>query len=537
MTHASTASIASYDPKTRRRVVEARLAALGRPRAARRPPPPEGRLAADEYLAGLAETLVDLGPVFASFGRYLSTRVDLLPRRETRELAAIEDRGAPLAPGEVTALVRQQLGGPIEERFYRFNAVPRATTLWKAQHDAWLSPDVPVLVTLVRPDAAVLLFADLPLLALLAPWLGVPAAAFAAAVDDFAQTLQRRLDQTLQAAAFIRLAADAAEGGAFVAPVCYRDFCAPGILTLERVDGRTLEIALATRQAPSAAMDRDAAGQRLTTAWLRQAVAGRVVPFDFDLRSVLASGDRLVLLDAAFEPQTSAGQVQFFAYLKAVAAADPDTAWAWVGGAAAPGPGGEPEEELRRRLRQAVPFRDGEWSGDDRLAEQALVQWRVTRESGWRLHPHQLHMFRGLHAVATAGARLSPSRDTLQAALESEQLRIGFGQARDLLDVRGLPTAMDKLLHDLIALPQKLDDVLTLAAEGRLAVKLTVPEAREAQRVRNRTISMVASLITLTGLALLMRHVVPAYGVYAERGGMVMLLAAGAWLLIAAARL
>jgi predicted unusual protein kinase regulating ubiquinone biosynthesis (AarF/ABC1/UbiB family) len=537
MTHSPTASIPSSDSKARRRVVEARLAAFGRPQSARRVPPPEGRLAADERIAGLSAALVDLGPVFASFGRYLATRADLLARREALELSAIEDRGAPIPPGAVATVVRRQLGGSIEERFYRFDTVPHATTLWTERHDASLAPEVPVTVTVVRPDAAALLRVDLPELSLLGPWLGLPAPAFEAAIDDFAQTLQRRLDQTLQAASFIRLADDARSGGGFITPVCYRDYCATGVLTVARATGVPVATLPAAGQTPTGTMDREVAGERLTTAWLRQALGGRVVPFDFELRDVLLAGDRLVLLDAAFEPQTSAGQVQFLAYLKAVAAADPDTAWAWVGGAAAPGPGGEPEDELRRRLRQAVPFRDGEWSGDERLAEQALVQWRVTRESGWKLHPHQLHVFRGLHAVTAAAASLAPARDTLQSALESERIRLGLNQARDLVDVRGLPGSLDRLLRDLITLPQKLDDVLTLAAEGRLTVKLAVPEARESQRVRNRTVSLVSSLVTLTALALLLQHVVPAYGIYAERVGMVLLLVVGAWLLVAAARL
>src|SRR4051812_29671706 len=87
--------------RDRRKVIEEQLRALGTPpaaRAGRRAPPPEGRLGADEQRAGqMRAALVAIGPVFAAFGRYLSTRVDLLPRRDCAELAAIEDRD-PAAP-------------------------------------------------------------------------------------------------------------------------------------------------------------------------------------------------------------------------------------------------------------------------------------------------------------------------------------------------------------------------------------------------------------------------------------------------------
>src|SRR5687768_14536316 len=95
----SAAAAPSADLKRRRRFVEERLREAGRPRLARRFPPPEGRLGADEQpMRRLREALVELGPVFAGFGRYLSSRIDLLARRDCLELAAIGDRGEPLAP-------------------------------------------------------------------------------------------------------------------------------------------------------------------------------------------------------------------------------------------------------------------------------------------------------------------------------------------------------------------------------------------------------------------------------------------------------
>jgi hypothetical protein len=47
----------------------------------------------------------------------------------------------------------------------------------------------------------------------------------------------------------------------------------------------------------------------------------------------------------------------------------------------------------------------------------------------------------------------------------------------------------------------------------------------------------VASLVTLVGVALLVRHLAPAYGMGVERVGAVLLLIIGGWLLVAAARL
>ena len=93
------------------------------------------------------------------------------------------------------------------------------------------------------------------------------------------------------------------------------------------------------------------------------------------------------------------------------------------------------------------------------------------------------------------------------------------------------------LMRDMAQLPQKLDDILSMAAEGRLRVKLHVPDAGESRRARNRTVALVASLVAQVGVAFLVRHVAPVYGDTVERVGAVLLLLIGGWLLTAAARL
>jgi predicted unusual protein kinase regulating ubiquinone biosynthesis (AarF/ABC1/UbiB family) len=531
--------VASSGPRARRRAVEARLAQVDPPPAGRRSPPPEGRLSADEHaVTRLRAALADLGPVFAGFGRYLSSRIDLLPRREALELSAIPDRATPMTAAQVDACVAEQLGTPLERRFFEFDRTACDATLWTERHRAWLAPGVPVLVTMVRPDAAEWLASDVPLLPLLNPWVDVPPDGLAAAIDDFVSTLQRRLDQTLQVSAFATLAADASAHGGFSAPACYRDHCAPGILTIAKPAGATFDDILADESEPDATR---AAGeqyaQRLASAWLRQALLGRVVPFDFGPRDIVADGDRLVLIGGAFEPHTSGERSRFLNYVNAVAADDADAAAAWLVDVAAPEASNRREEELLRRLRQAVPFRDGEWSGDDRLAEHLLVQWRMAREAAWPLTPHHLHLYRGLLAATGMAARLAPHEDALLGALRDERLRMSLAQAQRVLDPREVGATLDRLLQDMVHLPQKLDNVLTLAAEGRLRVKLHVPDGDETRHVRNRTILLVATLVALAGLASVARQFAPAFGPDVERLAAVALLALGGWLLVVAARM
>lgn len=530
---------ASTGARDRRKRVEARLAGVAVPGAVKRSPPPEGRLGADDYaIPRLRDALVDLGPVFASFGRYLSSRIDLLSRRDAQQLATIPDRTEPMRAADVETCVARQLGLPIARSYFAFERNAVAATLWTERHPAWLAPGVPVMVTLVRPDADAWLRVDLPLLSLVGRIIDLPAETFEAAVDDFIVTLRRRLDQTQQAGACATLVADRASGGRFDAPVVYRDHCAPGVLTVEHPggvsladvvedDGRTLDNTLV----------RADLAKRVTGAWLWQALNGRVVPFEFDADDIVAHDDRLVLIAGSFEPHSGNERARFLTYLNAVSADDPDAAAAWIVDTAAPGAAGRHEDELRRRMRQAVPFRDGEWSGDDRLAEHVLVQWRMAREAGWPLTPHHLRVYRGLQAVTLLAWQLSPVEDTLAGALQEERLYMGLAEARHLADPRTAIATLDRLLQDMVQLPQKLDDVLTLASEGRLRLKLAVPETDAAKHTRNRTVLLVATLVALTAMALLARQAAPAFGVGVERLAAVVVLLLGGWLLVAAARM
>jgi ubiquinone biosynthesis protein len=535
----SAAQIASSGGTDRRKTVESALAAFTR-RPLRRVAPPEGRLGPTDFpIHRLRETLAALGPVFASFGRYLATRPDLLPRRDCAELALIADTAMPAAPAALEAHLHRQLGAPASRRFFQFDPLGYDVTLWTERHDAWLAPGVPAIVTVIRPDAAAWLDGDLPLLALLGEFLGLESIAYADALADFTRTLRARLDQTVQAMSLTMLA----DAPGFTAPTCYRDHSAPGVLTLERWESENVA-ELMESGAAFPRTERTGLARRLAAAWLRQVLDGRLFPYDFAARDVLVERDgamddaRLRLTAAACDPLGSVERERLSRYLNAVAADDPEAAANWLLDARPLiADGSALEEHVRRRFRQAVPFRDGEWSGDERLAENILAEWRVAREAGWRFTPHQLHVYRGLTVIATVVQALDPDEDILLSALQEVRLRRGVSDAAAVFEPGAVGARLDTALREMITLPEKLDEVLTLAAEGRLRVKLHVPEASENRSVRRQTVLVVASLVLLAAIASLVRHLAPAYGAGLERLGIVALLVVGGWLLVAAARL
>ena len=525
--------------KDRRRYVEAILAGVGAPARPVRTPPPDGPLGADRYATpSLVRALPGLGPLFTGFGRYLASRADLIGRRDAAVLGSLPDAAAPLPSATVDAVIAHQLGRLRDQAFFEFDPSPRVCRLWTQRHEAWLAPGVPVWVTLVRPDADAWL-ADAPLLARLQPWFETTATRFQEAADDYVSTLRRRLDLESQGASLATLAADASSGaGGFGAPVVYRDHSARGILTVEAITAPTLADMLADHTGPGRTADSALAlGRRVAGAWLQQVLGGRVVPYDVRPDDVHVDTERLVLVDGAFEPHGSVARRGLRTYLLSLAAADPDIAGDWIMDGAGHDEVDRHEEGLRRRLRQAVPFRDGEWSGDERMAEHAFAHWRMAALSGWQLSSHHMRVYLGLHDVAMLVAGLRPDDDVIAAALRDEQVRGGFAGARQALEPGAIAASLTERLHDMLALPRVLDNVLTRAAEGRLRVRLNVPEGAAAARTRNRTVMLVATLVALTGLAVVARDVAPAFGGGVETAAALVVLILGGWLLIAAARL
>src|SRR5262249_5500961 len=151
---------------------------------------------------------------------------------------------------------------------------------------------------------------------------------YADALADFTRTLRARLDQTIEAASLMMLAAHP-EAGGFTAPTCYRDHSAPGVLTLERWDTETVADAIEA-QAPAQRTERTAPAERTGAGWRRRAVEGRLFPYASPARDIVVDDTRLRLTSAACDPLGSAEREQLARYVNAVAADDPEAAASWL---------------------------------------------------------------------------------------------------------------------------------------------------------------------------------------------------------------
>ncbi len=413
--------------RSRRREIERHLVAGGLVRGPRRLrttdeqpsdlATPTGR----ELARRLHNTLSQLGPVFSSFGVYLSRRPDLLRTDECLELGKLM-RAQPLQPEAamsaetVTRALADALGRPPQEAFSRFEATPRRVDALFQSHRALLPDGQPVVVKVRRPELEARMERDLPLLPLLEKaFARHPTLEFGEAASDFRDWFKRRIDLTVEADKLTELASHAADSDLLAVPRVHRQLSESAVLTLDWIDGIPID-SESTLEDHGAARRRDVA-RRLHLLWLEQAMVAGIFPVEADV--MLTRDGHLAISGGELAEIPEASRSNLWQYLRSTAAHQPDDACDNLARELEPVRQGTDERELLLHLRQVVPFRDGAWSErSDTLAEYLILHWQVARANGFAPRRHMVAFYQGLFWTAQIGQVLAPHADALREALE-----------------------------------------------------------------------------------------------------------------------
>jgi ubiquinone biosynthesis protein len=201
------------------------------------PPPPAQRG------RHIREMLDELGPTFVKFGQLLSTRPDILPADIVQELVKLQDHVSPLEFSVVAQVIQEELGLTVEQAFESFEAQPLAAASIGQVHAAVLPGGHRVVVKVQRPGAPRQIRKDIDVLLQFAEALeGRLEAGFSpvAVVNEFARSISRELDYILEARNAERFANNFPEEGPVRIPRIYWRYTTSRVLTMERVDGPTL---------------------------------------------------------------------------------------------------------------------------------------------------------------------------------------------------------------------------------------------------------------------------------------------------------
>jgi predicted unusual protein kinase regulating ubiquinone biosynthesis (AarF/ABC1/UbiB family) len=519
------------------------------------------RIASSEHPQSrkLREALESLGPVFSSFGLYMASRVDLLPENVCLELASITDQMEATPITIVQGLIAEEFAYSQDEVFSVFEEAPFESRLIFQSHHARLKNGQAVTVKVIHPELGEELELDMELLPL---WKSVfngvaqTNLPIEEAIADFRHTLQRQMNLLHEVKAFEELAQDAQEFDMLRVPIVYRTLCSSKVSTIELLPGLNLEDILPSldkrgggEYAPSSAasgnetLELDDLARRLCLVWLRQALLGSQFPAGLHSSNIrVLANKQITFTGGEFASLPSDAKKNLWNYLVANSTEDPDKACSCLLREMVQQGRLIDEDELQHRFREIVPFRDAGWhsNGDSgSFADYLFVQWNLASERGLRPQPHLLAFYRGLFQTVGLVRRLAPRRNSLLDGLQEVRTIEMFAQFREMMRLNQLSDNVDKYAAMLMALPQQLDHVLTLAAESNLRLKPQATRAAGDHRQKNSSAVVIALLLVIAAVVLMSHHLEAstAVGAWFDRISAIVLVVLGALLLRAASHL
>ena len=186
--------------------------------------------------------LEELGPTFIKLGQLLSTRPDLVSVDFVHELAKLQDDVPPSAPTHIREQVLHELGNAPEEIFSDFDDTPVASASIGQVHRATTHDGESVAVKIQRPGVKRIIEVDLEIMLHLATLAErhIEEMAFhrpVKIVEEFARSLERELDYSIEAGSMERMALNYLEDRSVYTPKVYREFSTSRILTMEYIPG------------------------------------------------------------------------------------------------------------------------------------------------------------------------------------------------------------------------------------------------------------------------------------------------------------
>lgn len=200
----------------------------------------------EEFPIRLRKLLIKLGPTFVKFGQVLSLRPDILPSNLTTELAMLTNQVPSFPYEQVKILVEKELRKPIEKVFKEFDHEPLAAASLAQVHKAILFDGTKVAVKVQRPGIRKMIEEDIDILRFLSgrmeqqiPEWGVYRPR--QLVEEFAETIGRELDFTIEAVHAKRFGAMFADEPTVKVAEVFPEYSSQSVLTMTLINGVKLD--------------------------------------------------------------------------------------------------------------------------------------------------------------------------------------------------------------------------------------------------------------------------------------------------------
>jgi len=184
----------------------------------------------------------ELGPTYIKLGQILSTRPDLVQIDFVHELSKLQDEVPPFPFEDARQIVESELGAPLENIFASFEETPLASASIGQVHRARYLDGEDVAVKVQRPGIQRLIDIDLEIMLHLATLAEnhIEELSFhqpVKIVEEFAKTLERELDYTIEATNTERVSRQFLHDPSVYIPKVFRETTTSRVLTTELVQG------------------------------------------------------------------------------------------------------------------------------------------------------------------------------------------------------------------------------------------------------------------------------------------------------------
>jgi ubiquinone biosynthesis protein len=466
----------------------------GRRRAELEAPGGRARLA-----RSVRQALEDGGVTFVKLGQVLSTRPDLLPIELVEELGRLRDQAAPAPWPQVEQVLADELGGPPEEVFARFDRRPLAAASVAQVHAARLRSGDEVVVKVQRPAIRSVVERDLDIVARLAATVearsrwgrSIGARELA---GGFAGAVREELDFRIEAGNLAAVAAASGDGGVVV-PRPYGPLCTGRVLVMQRLDGTPLAAAgpvLAER-----GLDREALARTLLEFLLRQVMLDGVFHADPHPGNVLLLADgRLGLLDFGSVGRLDASlRAALQRLLLALDRGDPLAASDALLEVML-----RPDEVDQQRLERALGQFMARYLGPGASGGVRMFSdlFRLVADYGLSVPPEVAAVFRALATLEGTLAQLAPGFD-LVAEARALAGRYAGGELEPASARQAVGEELTTLLPMLRRLPRRLERIASAAEHGRLSLHVRLfADERDRRHVTGLLHQVLLTILAAT---------------------------------------
>ncbi|WP_024335300.1 ABC1 kinase family protein [Desulfotignum balticum] len=186
--------------------------------------------------------LEELGPTFVKMGQVLSSRPDLIPMDLVNELSKLQDEIPAFGFDQVKETIAAEFGKPWDAVFHSMDEIPFACASIGQVHRASVTGEDRLAVKIQRPGIRKIIEADLEIIHHLAGIMerNIQEVAFyrpVKIVEEFAKTMEKELDYTIEAASMEQMARQFRHDKTIHIPGVFPSVSSERVLAMEFING------------------------------------------------------------------------------------------------------------------------------------------------------------------------------------------------------------------------------------------------------------------------------------------------------------